>query len=332
MLFARSFRIAGVAVVLALAAAGCGDDDDAGGSASAAGTNEQSKVCINKYVTVSVVDEEVNGFRDALEEAGIDADVNLQSAEGDAGTNQTISKQFVDDGCDLIVAATTPGAQAAAAATSDIPIVFLGVSNPVDAGLIDDLRAPGGNVTGAADPLPIEAELDAMIEILPDTEKVGLIWTSGDSAGELHVDRARDHIEELGLEPVEAPITSSGDGTQAALSLIERVDAIQLPCDAQTLAAVPAIVAAADREKVPVFGCSGEAVDGGAILAGSYNYVELGELAASLAVKILNGEAEPGELAVAVPEVNGFDLNTTKAKELGLTVPKELLDQAIREV
>lgn len=319
--------------IVSMTFAACGDDNDSSseGTEPAASTGEAATVCINKYITVSVVDDEVNGFREAVEDALPGTKFEVQSAEGDAGANQTISAQFARGGCDLIVAATTPGAQAALAATSDIPIVFLGVSNPVQAGLVETLDRPGGNVTGASDPLPVEAELDAMLEALPDATTVGLIWTSGDEAGELHTKRARDHIQELGLKVREAPLTSSGDASQAAQSIAKDVDLIQLPCDATTLAAVPAIVAAATDAGVPVVGCSSEAVDGGAILSGAYDYVELGRLAGEIAVRILQGES-PAEIAVVVPPVTGFDVNVTKAKELGIVLPETLVAEAVRKI
>jgi putative ABC transport system substrate-binding protein len=345
-------RVVGVAVGLSavLGLVACGDDDesDSGGTVPSAGTNSPTAtgtgstsdsddagptrtVCVNKFITVSVVDEEVFGFRDALQAQLPDVEFDIQSAEGDAGTNQTISAQFARGGCDLIVAATTPGAQAAAAATDTIPIVFLGVSNPVQAGLVESLDRPGGNITGASDPLPVEAELDAMLQAMPDAQVIGLIWTSGDEAGELHTSRAKTHIEDLGLEAVEAPITTSADASQATQAIAGSVDIIQLPCDATTLSAVPAITAAATEANVPVIGCSAEAVDGGAILSGSYDYTSLGAGAAELAVQIFNG-VSPAELAVVVPAVSGFDVNVTKAEELGIVLPEELVENATRTI
>lgn len=324
--YATAFAFAAVFSMM-FSACGGGNDNSSGGT----GSSDGATVCINKYITVGPVDDEVNGFIAAVEEALPGTKFDVQSAEGDAGTNQTISEKFARGGCDLIVAATTPGSQAALAATSDIPIVFLGVSNPVPAGLVETLDRPGGNVTGASDPLPVEAELDAMLEALPDARTVGLIWTSGDTAGELHTKRARDHIQKLGLKVREAPITSSGDASQAAQSIAKDVDLIQLPCDATTLAAVSAIVAAATAARVPVIGCSSEAVDGGAILSGAYDYVELGKLAGAIGVRILKGES-PSEIAVVVPPVTGFDVNVTKAKELGIVLPEKLVAEAVRKI
>jgi putative ABC transport system substrate-binding protein len=290
------------------------------------------KICYNQFITVSVITEETKGMQGAFPGLGLvegqNAKLIIQNPEGDSATNQTIAQGFIDQGCDILVGSATPGAQALAKASKTVPIVFIGVSNPVEAGLVKSLDAPGGNVTGVADRLPVELETDAMIQIKPGIKTIGLIWTTGDTAGEAHVARARNHITSLGLTFVEAPITNSADAIQSAQSLAGRVDAIQLPCDAPTLSAVPAIVKVADDAKIPVYGCSGEAVANGAILAGDYDYIKVGESAAKLVAQILLDGKDPGAIPVVVPTLLGFTLNKTHATLLGLTIPADLLAKA----
>src|SRR5680860_848574 len=85
---------------------------------------------------------------------------DVQNAQGDMPTASSIAQKFVSDDVDLIVSIATPTSQAAAKATTDIPIVFSAVTDPVAAGLVENPDAPAGNVTGVSDMLPLQPHLD----------------------------------------------------------------------------------------------------------------------------------------------------------------------------
>src|SRR5699024_12868882 len=94
------------------------------------------------------LDEAYNGFQEALTDAGLNVEYNFQSAQSDQNNVKPISDGFVADGVDLIFANSTPSALGAVQATSEIPIVFTSVTDPVDAKLVDSMENPGGNATG----------------------------------------------------------------------------------------------------------------------------------------------------------------------------------------
>lgn len=353
----RQWSAWGAVAVLALGTVACGDDDDDSSSdtsadsvadatdvTSAASSDVTSPaeettpaqtytVGINRYGTFDVLDDALNGLQEELAALGYVEGENLtydlQNPEFDAAQNTTIAQQFVDEDVDVMVGFATPPTQAMMSASSTIPIVFVASSTPVESELVASLDAPGGNVTGVADILPIEEEIDLMLQIMPDMQTVGLIWNSGDTGGENLYKRAKAHLDELGLESIEAPITGSADAVTSVQSLIGRVDAIELPCDSETLAGVEAILTAANDAKIPVFGCTGEAVSKGAILAGAFDYTEVGREAARLIDQILKG-ADPGTLAVVVPTITGPALNLTVAEQLGLDIPAEIRDAAVK--
>jgi len=319
-----------MAVAPLSACGGEGDSESASEAETPAG--EVFKVGINQYGTFDVLDQALDGLQDEMEKLGYDdsnLEYDLQNPEFDAAANATIAQQFVDGGMDVMVGFATPPTQALMSASTEIPIVFVASSTPVESELVDSLEAPGGNVTGVADILPIEDEIDAMQEIMPDMKTVGVIWNSGDVGGENLKKRAEAHLDELGLEVVEAPITGSADTLTSAQSLVGKVDVIQLPCDSETLAGVEAILSTASEAGIPVFGCTGEAVAKGALLAGAFDYEEVGREAARLIDEILKG-ADPGTLPVRVPEMAGTELNLTVADELGLEIPDDIKDSAVK--
>jgi putative ABC transport system substrate-binding protein len=294
---------------------------------------EAALVGINVYGTFDVLDQALAGLVARMEELGYtegeNIEYDIQNPEFDEAANFTIAQQFADEGVDVMVGFATPPTQAMISVTEETPIVFVASSTPVESELIASMDAPGGNVTGVADLLPIEAEIDTMLAIAPDIATVGLIWTSGDVSGTNSKERAQAYLESLGIAIEEAPITGPEDTQQAAQSLVGRVDAIQLPCDSSTLAGVEAITSVATEAGIPVFGCTGEAVSKGALLAGAYNYTEVGAAAADLIDAILQG-ADPASTPVSVPEITGTELNLTVAGELGIEIPQDIIDAAVK--
>lgn len=288
------------------------------------------KICVNQYATATVIDDILTGFRDGLGKKGISTEgMIVQNPEGDAATQLTLAQGFVSDNCDVIVAIATPGAQVFRKLTSTIPVVFVGSSTPVEAGLINSFEAPGTNFTGVADPAPVEADIDAMMKVLPDMKTVGLIYKAGDPAGDFLAQRAIAHLKERGLSPVVAAIANAGETTQAAQSLIGKVDAIQMPGDSTTMSGIAGIIKVTNEAKIPAFGNLSEGVSQGALLSGSYSYVEVGHLAADVVEKVLAG-GNPATMPVVVPGAADFEINVTQAKLLGLTVPQDLLDKATK--
>lgn len=297
---------------------------------SAGAAQAAPKICVNQYATASVIADILRGLKDGLKKENISTDgMIVQNPEGDAATQQTLAQGFVSDNCDVIVAIATPGAQVFRRLTSTIPVVFVGSSTPVEAGLVKSFEKPGTNFTGVADPAPVEADIDAMIKILPRMKSVGLIYKAGDPAGDFLAKRAIAHLEKRGLTPVIASIANAGEATQAAQSLMGKVDAVQLPGDSTTMSGIAGILKVTNEAKIPVFGCLSEAVSQGAVLSGSYSYVEVGALAAQTIRKVLGGE-DPAQIPVVVPNAHGFDVNLTQAKKLGLEIPEEIMTRAMQ--
>lgn len=284
---------------------------------------------MNRYVSATVIDEIMKGLGAGLKDAGISQEnMVVQNPEADAATQQTLAQSFVSDGCDVIVAISTPGAQAFKRATDTIPVVFIGSSTPVEAGLVQSFEAPGGNFTGVADPAPIEADIDLMLEVRPDLKKVGMIYKSGDPAGDFLAKRAVIYLRKRGITPVEAPIANAGEALQAAQTLVASgVEAIQIPGDSTTTSAMPVIVRTATDAKIPVFGGLREAMEHGALLSAAYDFEELGRIGGGLMKQILDG-ANPAEIPVHVPDTSGVAVNLTMAAKLGIDFPKTLLERA----
>ena len=99
------------------------------------------------------------------------------------GTASQISDTFVSDKVDMICAIATPTAQSAynAAMDTDIPVIYTAVTDPVAAELADEEGNPVGNVTGTSDELPIKAQLEMIRTMLPDAQKIGIMYTTSEA-------------------------------------------------------------------------------------------------------------------------------------------------------
>lgn len=113
---------------------------------------------------------ESEGFVD-----GENITIDYQNGQNDMSTMKNIAQKFVGDEVDVIVAIATPAAQAALSETTDIPIVFAAITDPVDAELVDTLETPGGNVTGTSDEVSAQQIMDLAKEITPGFKTIGAL-------------------------------------------------------------------------------------------------------------------------------------------------------------
>lgn len=321
-MFSKRKTVIGAAfgVVIALTASACSDS-----SSEPSGDSGEKlsgmKVCMDKFITSPSTDDLVRGAEEAFKGTGVEFVV--KSSEGESGTTQTILQQFASEDCDAYMPVATEAAQATKAKVDDKPIVFVASSTPVQAGLVESIDAPGGNVTGVSDPYPVVAEIDAMLAIKPDIETVGMIWKAGDTAGDELARQSKEHFQELGIDVVDATVSTISDTSLAVQSLVGKVDAIQVPGDTTTLAAIPAILKVARENDMPVFGAANDTVKAGGIVAGSWNYENVGFVAANLMISILEG-ADPATTPVIVPDDVDLSVNLEEIERLGLKVPEGL--------
>lgn len=313
----------------ALALSACSAPADSGSGGSDAEGFAGKLVCIDQYATATAISDVLTGIDEALADAKKNGlEVTIKNPQADVGTEQTIAQQFITSDCDVVVPIGTAAAQLHANLNKDTPIVFSGSSTPVEAGLVKSMEAPGGNVTGVADVIDPSPDIDAMIELMPKLQKVGLIWKLGDPAGDAQAAMAKEHLDKVGVEYVVSTITNGSEITQAAQSLATRVDAIQVPGDTTTLSAAGGIVAIADGAGIPVFGGTSAVVEVGGVLSSSYDYTGVGRITGQMILDVLGG-ADPATTSVIVPDTLGLDLNTTQLEKLGIEVPDSLLERAL---
>ncbi|MCT1433133.1 ABC transporter substrate-binding protein [Dietzia maris] len=324
MAFSRAKLITGLVATSALVLAGCssgGEDDAAGGG------GESYRIGINQLVQHPALDSATAGFKEAFSEAGVEVEFDEQNANGEQGTALTIAQQFASDDLDLALAVATPAAQAMAQNITDVPLLFTAVTDPVSAELVDSMEEPGANVTGTSDAAPIEKQLELLKEIVPDAERIGIVYASGEVNSQVQVDQAREAAGPLGLE-IETQTVTTVNEIQQAVEALGDVDAIYVPTDNMVVSGIASLVQVAEGKQIPVIAAESGTVEGGAVATLGIDYTELGRQTGEMALRILRDGEDPGTMPVETATEFTYVVNEDAAERQGVTIPEDILAEA----
>ncbi len=310
-----------------------------GVAATSAYAQDTKKIAISTIVEVPALTDTKQGIIDALAARGyVDGEtitIDYQNANGNMPTQQQIAKKFVGDNPDIIMPITTPTSQAMISATSDIPIVFSTVTDPIKAKLIPQYEQPGGNVTGVSDAAPIEPQLDLFKEIVPGLKKIGFIYNPGLDNAVATLGWVKEFGEPRGIEVVESPAPTTNEVVLATKKLIGEVDAIYIPNDTTIVAALEAIVKVGQDVDLPIFTGETGGVERGAIASVGLDYVGIGEIAGNMAADVLEGKPV-GEIdaVIAYKVLDKFKvvINKGAAERMGVTIPDSVMAQATQVI
>ena len=294
---------------------------------------KKTKIGITAIVSAPPLDEAKRGFFDGMEKLGYNRGNTTfyhSVAEGDMSLCASIAQSFVQRDVDIIIAVTTPSAQAAVAAAkgTDIPVVFMAVTAPVKAGLVKSWENPGLNVTGVSDRMDVPAQAALIKEFLPNARKIGTIYNSGEVNSQVQVKELKAASKGLGFEIIEANVSATPELIPAAKSLVGRVDAVFLPTDNIIGAGLEAVSKVCEDNDLPLFGADVNQVPRGEIAALGIRYYEHGILAAKMAASILKGEKKASQIPVSGSEMDLLWVYPAAAKRMGVTIPQHILDKA----
>ena len=308
--------------------------ESAADSQASAASGETVNIGVIQYTQHASLDEAYEGFVAGLEEAGYVLDENLhidfQNASGDTSTAQTICDNFKNSGVDLVLAIATPAAQSAVNTFdgTDVPVLFTAVTDAVEAQLVDSNEAPGKNVTGTIDMPVIADQIQVIKDILPDATRLGILYTSSEANSEIQAEEAQAAAEALGFDVTVATASNTNEIQQTMTSVVGSGDAIYIPSDNGFASAMGTVNSIAVENQLPVF-CAVEAmIQEGGIATTAINYYDLGKQTAAQAVRILNGESA-SQIPVENQEDCGLVVNKTFADSVGVTIPEDILSEAV---
>lgn len=314
--------------------AGCQKADNGGSSklesnsSSGKDTKKIGIVQIVEHPSLNTIREsfvkqlENKGFKD-----GENISIDYQNAQDDQSNLKAICQKFVNGKYDLIVAIATPSAQAAVGETKSIPVLFSACTDPVGAGLVENMEKPGKNVTGTSDAVSAEQIMKLAKRITPDIKTIGALYKSGEPNSVSVIEDLKEYAKKNGLTVVEATVTNSSEVQQAAQSLVGKADAIFSPIDNTVASAMPVVTQVANKAKKPVYVGADSMVKDGGLATYGINYPVLGRETADMAVEILNGK-KAGDIPVKIMTDMDIYVNADTAKAIGITIPDGVLKEA----
>ena len=245
-------------------------------------------------------------------EKNIAINITYDNGQNDTSMLTQIATQVVADEVDMIIPIATLAAQYAvlAAENTDIPIVYAAISDPEGAGLTG---IP--TVTGVSDALNTPFILDMMLAAQPDVKTVGLLYSTSEVNSEAPIAEAKAYLDAKGIAYLEKTGTTSGEITEAAASLVGRVEAVFTPTDNVVMAAEASVAELLNNAGIAHYTGADSFVQSGAFTTCGVNYTELGTKAADMAFDILMG-GEIGEFVVMDGGI--ITVNTDTAAAIGL--------------
>jgi len=299
---------------------------------------EPIKIGIMQIVDHPALNASRDGVKDALQEVyGYvpDKDIiyDMQSAQGDVATANTIAHKFISDKVNVIVAIATPTSQAAANATKDIPIVFSAVTDPVSAGLVKDLQKPGGNVTGVSDMTPVDRQIEMLKYLFPNVKNLGTVYNAGEVNSVVTNDLAKKACEKNGMSLFEATVSTTADVAMATQSLVGKVDAIYVSTDNTVVSALETVIKVCQDKKIPLILADPTTLEKGATLALGFDYYLHGRQTGDIVARILKGE-KPADIPVEFAKRLVLKVNSKNLEILGINVDqfKTLLEKYVDDM
>lgn len=298
--------------------------------AEAARTGDPVTVGVIQMIENGAFSDMREGFIQELRDKGYGEDIltiDYKNAQGDATNLNSICQEMADGNVDLIAAIATPAAQAIVNMETDIPVIFISVSNPVGAGILTTMEQPDKNATGTSNAIPVNEIIDLADRLTPGCKTYGFLYCTSEINSVTTVENTKAYLDSIGLAYEEAVVTNSSEVQQAAQSLVGKADAVFIPNDSVIQSAMPLVAEISREAKLPVYASSATTVASGAFATIAISDTEIGAISADMAIQVLEGTAVADIPAVVVP-ASATVINQDAADALGLTFADEVTSTA----
>jgi len=278
---------------------------------------QKINIGITQIVEHPSLDSIRNGVEDALKNSKYKDQVifNYQNAQGDFITAQTIATQF-NENSDIIVAITTPSAQAALNKISEKPLFFTAVTNPVIAGL------KGENITGVSDMSPVKEQVKLIQKLLPKTKTIGTIYTTSEANSTYLVEEFTKAAEKVGYKVIARGVTNVTEIASAMDSLIGEVDVLYTAKDNNIASAYSLIIDRADKANIPVIGATRDFTEAGALASSGISEYQVGYQTGKMILRYLDGE-KIEDMPIEYLTKSELTINEKQMKKYGISLNED---------
>ena len=297
-------------------------------SVFAQGTSEAQSakytVGICQLVQHPALDAATQGFKDALVKGlGSDVVIDEQNASGEATNCSTIINGFVAKNVDLILANATAPLQAAASATSTIPVLGTSITDYASALEIDGWTGSvGTSVSGTSDLAPLSEQAAMIKELFPTAKKVGLLYCSAEANSVYQVEEMEKYLAALGITTVRFSFTDTNDVASVAQKAADSSDVIYIPTDNTAASNTEAIANVVIPAKTPVVAGEEGICSGCGVATLSISYYDIGYQTGKMAASILKDGADISTMPIEYAPQFTKKYNKAICDDLGVTIPE----------
>ena len=288
---------------------------------------EPPLIAITQIVEHPSIDAIREGALKYLQDAGLKKDKDFtwvyNNAQGNQSINIQIAQKFIGMGPKVILAISTPSAQAILANRKDneISMVFGAVSDPVGAKIVSTLQKNQETVTGVSDAPPLAAQVLLIQTMFPRLKNLGILYNPGEVNSVNTRNNLKKHLVDKGINLIEMPVINASMLMGAAQKLIGQVEAIYVPQDNLIISAIEVLIRLQDEHKIPVFTSDQGSVQQGALACVGINYFESGKVAGEMILKILKGQ-RAGSIPTYFSDKTQAYINLKALRALSLKLPK----------
>lgn len=277
------------------------------------------KIGICQLTPHVALDAATQGFKDAIIAELGEENVEFVegNANGEASVCTTIVNDLVNKDVDLILGNATAALQAAVNGTTDIPVLGTSITDYMTALQLESFNGTiGGNVSGTTDLAPLDKQADIILELFPDTKKVGLLYCSSEPNSEYQVSVVKEYLEGKSIECKKFGYADATEMGSVAAAAAAWADVLYVPTDNLAANSPDAIDGAVGD--TPVIAGESGICSGCGVATLSIDYYELGVATGKMAVKILKGEANISEMPIQSAANFTKMYNAEKCEQLGI--------------
>ncbi|TSC76793.1 MAG: ABC-type uncharacterized transport system, periplasmic component [Parcubacteria group bacterium Gr01-1014_29] len=295
---------------------------------------ETIKIGIARWVENPLHERNIEGFKDALKNAGFVEGQNVvyimpPASNVDAQKHKQLVQSLVDQKVQLIYSLTTPGTLVAKSTTTKIPIVFSIVTYPVETGVINSLQNSRNNLVGTRNWVPVEEQLAVFLELAPTVKSIGFVHRKDEPNSTIQFNEMKRVAATRGIVVIEIAPSRLEEITTLLEASRAQIDSIYSACDTliQAEQGEDTVITFAKKYKLPDFACIETGIRKGSLVGTVADFAEIGKLAGEKAALILQG-ATPQSLETNTVARPFIYINETTARALGITIPQTLLTRA----
>jgi len=284
-------------------------------------------ISVSQFLLHPALDALLKGFKETLREKGFKVKYNIHIANGDEATNIDIAQRIQSERPDLVLAISTPSAQACLKNPRDLTMLFSAVTDPIAAGLVGSLAQPGSRVTGMTDMSPVGHQVALIRELQPGAKRIGVLYHAGESNSVSLVRVLEEECAKRGLEVVKKTVETKDGAAEAVAGLVGRCDALYVPTDNTVVVAMETVASICGKNHLPLYAADVESVPRGAIVSLAIDYHDMGRRTARMAERLLQGES-PSTMPVESMADYRIHVNIRAAELMNVELPVSLLQSA----